>query len=412
MTTESTRADNRFGELRRFLLVALVIVGLGGLGCGGSGGSGGSGDDGGVVDATLLASITKEQLDSELAQLGIPAELSAHFGVDLYKLTYRTRQVDGSVGNASGLVALPHDVAGPLPIVEYNHGTTTVRGDVPSNLANDEGRFVAFLFASAGYAVVAPDYLGLGDSPGLHPFLVSDFEASAGRDMLLASKRFMADNGVHAEPRLFLTGFSEGGHATLALEHSLESGQSTGLTVTAAAPISGAYDLSGTTSQAAFDSPSPATATEISYLLLAYREVYGIFGSLSEAFQQPFDTEIAGLFDGTHDTDAIASALPQRLQDLLEPSFSLNVRMDPEHPLNVALRLNDVFAFRPAAPVRLFHARGDTEVPFENSVVALHSMQVFGADVTLVDLGDKLDHLGSFGPGLVGARQFFDSFGS
>jgi len=42
--------------------------------------------------------------------------------------------------------------------------------------------------------------------------------------------------------------------------------------------------------------------------------------------------------------------------------------------------------------MHLYHASGDHEVPFENSQRAYDYFKANGADVELIDLGDKTDH--------------------
>lgn len=68
----------------------------------------------------------------------------------------------------------PHRHPHPPPsatthaVVSDTHGTMAHRDYAPS-VAEDSGRYAAYLQAPAGRAVAAPDYLGLGKGPGLHP---------------------------------------------------------------------------------------------------------------------------------------------------------------------------------------------------------------------------------------------------
>jgi hypothetical protein len=90
-------------------------------------------------------------------------------GVGAYRVVYRTRGPSGGMVPASGLVAFPTGATARMAMVDYGHGTTASREDVPSSFGMDgglgiEGRWSAELFASAGFAVALPDYLGLGVS--------------------------------------------------------------------------------------------------------------------------------------------------------------------------------------------------------------------------------------------------------
>ena len=50
------------------------------------------------------------------------------------------------------------------------------------------------IFAAFGYVVCAPDFVGLGDSPGVHPYVHAKTEASAAIDMLRAARELDADD--------------------------------------------------------------------------------------------------------------------------------------------------------------------------------------------------------------------------
>ena len=61
------------------------------------------------------------------------------------------------------------------------HGTVAERNRVPSVsplIHGPEG----FLLAGAGYATCMPDYIGLGESGGLHPFLHAESSAAVDDD--------------------------------------------------------------------------------------------------------------------------------------------------------------------------------------------------------------------------------------
>jgi hypothetical protein len=75
-----------------------------------------------------------------------------------------------ALDTASGLLVLPvvPDTTN-LPIVVYAHGTTDGPADVPSKLHG--GYEVAMAYAAKGFAVAAPDFLGLGDARGFHPYV-------------------------------------------------------------------------------------------------------------------------------------------------------------------------------------------------------------------------------------------------
>ena len=91
--------------------------------------------------------------------------------------------------------------------------------------------------------------------------------------------------------RLFLFGYSQGGHATAATAKYIEELYPDEFNVTAAMPMSGAYDLSG--SQADFvDNGQPyATPGYLPYIVMGYQSVYhDLYDSIQEVFIAPYDS--------------------------------------------------------------------------------------------------------------------------
>ncbi|WP_255674271.1 alpha/beta fold hydrolase [Nocardia rosealba] len=148
-------------------------------------------------------------------------------GLDAEIIDYSTRGVGGATQPASGVLYLPDGTApeGGWPIVAYDHGTTGLGSGCggqsdPAGAPWPESQvgqneFIRHV-VSRGFAVVAPDYLGLGRfDTGPHPYLDIDTEATATLDLLRAAR------SVHPElsPVWLASGMSQGGHAALATAH-------------------------------------------------------------------------------------------------------------------------------------------------------------------------------------------------
>jgi hypothetical protein len=197
--------------------------------------------------ASLAAQLSASTTGAQLLQItGTPS-----CGVDFYYIKFWTIGAAGETTESSGALMVPTGAAptcsGPRPIVLYAHGTQTDKtaniADV-TNPANLEGALVAAMFAAQGYIVVAPNYAGYDISTlGYHPFLDAAQQSGEMIDTLTAARTALpntfssatSDNG-----KLFVTGYSEGGHVAMATQRALEA---TGKTVTAAAPMSGPYAL-------------------------------------------------------------------------------------------------------------------------------------------------------------------------
>ena len=72
---------------------------------------------------------------------------------------------------------------------------------------------------------------------------VARTETSASLDLLRAARRLARDTGRHLDGRLFLTGFSQGAAASVAIAHQLRAGGFARLTLVAVGAISGPYEL-------------------------------------------------------------------------------------------------------------------------------------------------------------------------
>lgn len=362
---------------------------------------------GNIVSATLVRNISSFEIQLILGFQGITT-LTARNGVRFYKVVYETIDPHGFRTQASGALAVPDGVAGPRPIVSYQHGTVTVREDVPSRL-NTEG-YLGAILASQGYVAVLPDYLGLGDSPGFHPYHHADSEASATIDLLRAARSWSASNQVALSGKLFLTGYSQGGHATLAAMRELEANNATEFPLTAVVGGAGAYDLAGvTTEQLLRDQPSP-NPYYFTYILAAYIDVYGFAGSLSEVLAQPYATTVPPLFANGAPAGALNAALPSVANRAVRADFLQDFRTRADHPLRIALRRNSLTEWAPRAPLRLYHCAADLDVPPANAVVAYERFRALGATrVERFDPRPAADHGGCVEPTLLAAIAWFET---
>jgi dienelactone hydrolase len=146
--------------------------------------------------------------------------------VNVYRVLYTT-QDKGSLEEATALIAWPEtDQATELPVLLYLHGTTGFTDDcspsrgIENILAPNYYNVVTIgLFASWGYVVVAPDYIGLkslGAAHGtFHPYFAAEPTAISSLDSVRAAKKLLAqeqDDIVTGD--VVVMGVSQGGHAS------------------------------------------------------------------------------------------------------------------------------------------------------------------------------------------------------
>jgi hypothetical protein len=338
--------------------------------------------------------------------------------VFLYKIRYETPDLYGVTDTASGLLVVP-DIAGQLPLVCYQHGTVGEKSQIPSNLQSEA--VIAMAFSSLGYVVIAPDYLGLGDARGFHPYMHAESEASVAIDMIKATKNFAPAISLDLSNQLFISGYSQGGHAAMALFRELEMNHTQDLPVTAAAPMSGPYSVSGVMVDQLFLPDPYFYPSYLPYTLNSYQMAYGnIYTNLSDIYRPGYDTLVQDFLDQNISLGQLNDRLINKLtQDfgasiprmIFLDSVQTLIRTDSTHPFNVAMRLNDVYDWTPQAPMRMFYCEADDQVFYQNSIFADSVMNARGAaDVKAVSVGATLNHVGCATPAGLNTIFFFNPF--
>lgn len=344
---------------------------------------------GSLVSTTLVADLDATQVEARLEKAGIDAA-QVRYGVRAHRIVYRTIDTEGRPTTASALVAIPKNHKQDLRVVSWLHGTEVYRGEVASVNDRSPDRATALLFASSGLAVSAPDYLGLGVGPGIHPYGDPEATVTAPLDALRATRAFVQEAGRDIDRKVLVSGFSQGGPATMLLGRALHQGADTYFRLGALAPIAGPFDLSGFEAAAA-DDKLDRSPLYLAYLTTAWNRMYGLYDSPGEAFRAPYDKKVEKLFDGNHTGGEIADALPPTSKELFTGEFLNKVR-NPKGELRRQLHAMDTTCdWRPDVPVHLFHATGDKDVPFTNSQQCEGQLATNGADFELTDVGD-VDH--------------------
>ncbi|MCB0560039.1 MAG: T9SS type A sorting domain-containing protein [Lewinellaceae bacterium] len=363
----------------------------------------------GLIDATYLESRTRTELATEFG-------FFINYGIDVYKVRYTTTDVQGQPDTASGALVIPQARGFALPLFIYQHGTSGAKDDVPSNL-NISDYKVPLAFGGVGAVSLAPDYLGLGDSRGFHPYLHAATEASAAVDMLKAIGPYVAGLGQALNGQLFLGGYSQGGHASMALHRVLQEDYSSEYPVTAAAHMSGPYSLANVMREYVLSEDEYSFPGYIVRIILGLNEYYQIYSDFSQVFRAPYLGPAQAYYNNEltmgalHDT--LATLLTQEL-GLVQPKYIIqdsvrqNILDNPNHPVNVALAENDVYDWAPQSPTRLFYCTSDEQVLYTNSLLADSVMNANGApDVESANISSTLSHFDCARPALTQALLFF-----
>ena len=350
-------------------------------------------DRGRLVSVTEVAALTPAQVQAAVVPFFGDTK-RVRYAVTDYRITYSTVDAQGRATTASGLVVLPTGAGSRLNVVSYEHGTNPTRNAVASVTAGGGDREAAELFASAGHAAVAPDYLGLGTGPGVHPYMDLASEVTASEDMLDASRTLAKQHGVRLNPRVMVTGFSQGGAAAMGLAHALQDGQAgRHWRLGAVAPMSGPYNVRTAEIPALLgNSLNPESEVlYISFWTVAMNRLHHLYDSPAEVFQQPYASIVEGLYDGNHSEQDTLSALPNNPAALLTQQYIARLH-HPTGALLRAMKQNDVACeWHPNAPAQIYAANGDDGVAFTNAQQCQAQLGAHGAQVALVDVG-HVDH--------------------
>jgi len=352
------------------------------------------------------------------ALLNISSPVTVTYNTQNYRILYTTTDAFGQPDTASGLLVVPLIDDTEFPLALYNHGTVGERGAVPSNIGVQE-RFLVSIIAGTGYIGLAPDYVGLGESDGIHPYVHAKTEASAGRDLILAAKQFLRNRNIGFTDQLFLTGYSQGGHSTQALHRDLETNPGEdGLTVTAASHLSGPYSISDVMAQTLFSDNLSTLPGYIAYTYVSYNYVYGIYDDLGEVFVEPylaptrrFAAEEISLEAFNAELFRLLEANDAILADILQDSVVDQIRSgDLSFPINAALADNNTYDWAPEAPTLIYYCTQDEQVPFRNAILADSVMRANGSTNVVLESGGALDHSGCVRPALIRTLEFWRQF--
>ncbi|MCO5231683.1 MAG: alpha/beta hydrolase [Chitinophagales bacterium] len=362
-----------------------------------------------LVSHELIKSMSKEDVEAYWKEHGIPKFiLPVDYGVDIYELVYMAPWVDGTMIKASGIYYVPKTKNGKvLSTAVYHHGTTLAidRGDIFKNAQYG----IALGLATDGFLSLVPDYYGLGKGEKTHLYQHVWSEAMSTIYMLYAVNELNQQLNVKANSDVYLTGYSQGGHATMSAHKYLQELNDPRFQVVASAPMSGAYDMSGAQAKVMFEVyPQPFY---LPYLLVSYQTAYKYWdGDIYEVFKSPYDSISKVYLDGTHYYEDFNKAIPNIPADILKPEHVEEFKRDPNYPIKKRIEENNIYEWIPKSPTMFCYCSSDDQVSGENSVVAYNYMKKNGAkSVRKKNLSDTFDHNECAMFAVIETKFFFDN---
>lgn len=388
-----------------------------------------SAQNGTLVSSTRTATVTAAQINKRASELfKNEAPVAMRGNLNLYKVSYRSKDANGRNAVLSGMVIIPASGA-PNGLVIFNHGTAFYNNSMPSRLIastkGTEAENTMVAFASGGYAIAMPDYIGQGDHTGGHPYPANVLNSQAGIDLIKPARAVASRNNLRVGDNLYVTGYSEGGGVAMAQIRELERSNDPAYRVTASAPASGPYDLSGSTREFMLQQPTEQEGFVVrTYLLggLIYFLHKNKGLKITDYFKPSMAFAINNSYGGkTKDLDivkrlGVTAVLMRAKNDLFNvvtPRFrSAMERMDLNDPAARLLKDNDCYDWSPRNRMLLINLEGDEVVSPKNSQVAFQTMRRRGVGrETLrrsVIRDSNLNHLSAMPIAMLRARNFFD----
>jgi hypothetical protein len=372
----------------------------------------------GTYDTKKLDDVFKKDLEDFLATSSMGSKAfndsfpPAKYPVKLYRVKYNS--VIPEFGNrptvASGLIAIPENGSDSMPLLMYQHGTTFSKTEAPSFPDNSmETKIMIARFASQGYVVSCADYFGKGLSDLPDSYLVLKSTQQACVDMLFATQSILAARKIKTGA-FFISGWSQGGWATLTYLQKLES---LGIPVTAAATASAPADGQVMYNRW-FNNYQPIDAVYLPgciTLQIQAQEYYlQQVGLTASAIRPEYLQPSIEFYNGNIDWDTFRKQTKDKLQDYLKPEFLASGNAC-ESPYWKVLDQSQAYRWRSHTPMYNYYGGSDEVVPvFIAKLPETFQKVLGGGPTTAVYAGDKADHRATFLYSVLHEKKWFDGF--
>ncbi|HYD79497.1 MAG TPA: lipase family protein [Paucimonas sp.] len=322
----------RYLNMAPIVLAAAVVAGCGG-------GSAGPTIDNSMARGSLIANppilVPIPQADGQAVTKLEPAVFAASLeaaspgstlvtgtpkcAITTYYMKYATVGGAGEPTDATGAIMVPSGsdpaCSGSRPVLLYAHGTVTEKNFNMANLRESEASRVAAMYAAQGFIVVAPNYAGYDvSSLTYHPYLNAEQQANDMIDGLRAARKAFASIGAQDSGKLFIAGYSQGGHVAMATQRAMQTNHATEFKVTALAGMSGPYAMTLLGDSIMGGTPNLGGTFFLPLIATSYQKSYGgIYGSTSDIYESLYASEIESLLPTTSTASALVAAgkLPQ-----------------------------------------------------------------------------------------------------
>lgn len=325
----------------------------------------------------------------------------------LYNMLYWTVDAFGNPVQASGVVMVPVGKES-VPLLSFQHGTMLTKKEAPTLSDSAELGFAVTFATTDGFVISMMDHQGMGQAAQnprdrdkrrqLQPYCQGDTLAKGAADMMLALKQFMAKAHptIKMDGKLYLTGYSEGAYATLALQRELETNTYEGLPALAVAGCGdGPYSLAKVMTNKLLEPRKYPVPYFAPLTLVTMNKTYFPELSTSDYMRYPYDVTVGEMINGYFSNDAVNQFMPTSgiLSELLLDEVVKQMKAGTG-VIAEAFKINDLaggndllgYQWLPRNPVRLYHGETDDCVPYQNSVEAEQYYRSLGVPESIVKL--------------------------
>ncbi|MDL2296696.1 lipase family protein [Bacteroidales bacterium OttesenSCG-928-B11] len=345
------------------------------------------GDRGEIINYKKTGELSKEQVIKNISEYD--ASDIARFGVSYYVLEYSTIYVDRPI-NTRGLLLIPHDVSYP-EFIAYFHGThppislSVAKKQAPStydgsgndwtNMSYLEVRNIGLAWASAGYAVFLPDYIGYGTTADKeHPYIYYPELFKANVDGIIAALSAMDEMGYGKTKDVLLTGWSQGGGAALSAHKLIQEQYSNRLNIIATSALAGPYNFVSFLNDVLENKDKDNSIMHmVSWAAYSLNKFSDLKRPTDQIFSYPVYDQMASLTPPSKKpAEIFNNFLVANILSCEDLQFWEIVKKNSFHK-----------GWRPTGKVFLHHGDADDTVPYYNSVEAYEGLKAMGGDITL-----------------------------
>ena len=324
---------------------------------------------------------------------------------DAYRL-FHPSIINGKKIELSGLILVPKDSNTIKDgVFVFSHGTTFSQ-NVPSNWSHPI--HIEALPAMNNYITFLPDYLGYGSSSDELPAYMNKAVTTDNiHDFIVEGFHALESLEVPNSNKVYLVGFSQGGHAALSLSEENSVGENKLYKIAATISIGGPVDINSNFKHILNQEVFPHS-TYIPYLLTSYSHYYNWNSPLSEYFNNPYDSITTEFGKRNLSLQVLNELTTDSIDVLIQESFRKSFLLEPSGYTQIKkdFKENSLNPFKTKAPIYLIHGSRDEDIPL-NDVEHFYKKMLLINDNDMIKLS-VLEGLNHNASGLLGMSMALD----